>query len=211
MINENIVVKTPTKEDWKKVVQCVLDNGNKWCNGDTAIHEEWWDSYNKEESCINVSEGAYGGLDFYQSTSPYSSFTIMTAQEFLDKYGTGKETRFKNCASGKTPEMVKPETHKIMDIVKFAKCLTLSKEEKLLRSAGLKDDNGYYTFEAREIVKDLEAVELGYKDSVDMCHHILGDDVAGNLSFLEYDALFRKHADKLKEIAEAKRTEDKKK
>jgi hypothetical protein len=43
--------------------------------------------------------------------------------------------------------------HTIMNnIVNFAKNLTLSKEEKLLRKSGLKDECGNYTREARRIV-----------------------------------------------------------
>lgn len=43
--------------------------------------------------------------------------------------------------------------HKIMNnIVNFAKNLTLSKEEKLLRKYGLKDECGNYTKEARRII-----------------------------------------------------------
>ncbi len=41
---------------------------------------------------------------------------------------------------------------KIMNVIKFAKNLTLSADEKLLRKYNLKDSNGEYTDEAEEIV-----------------------------------------------------------
>ena len=44
---------------------------------------------------------------------------------------------------------------KTMEIVKFAKNLTLSKDEKLMRKKGLKDENGIYTDAYTEIVDNL--------------------------------------------------------
>ena len=53
MITEKLQVLTPTKEDFKKVVQCMLDNGNVWRSGDTNVCEEYWDSC-KENTTVEI-------------------------------------------------------------------------------------------------------------------------------------------------------------
>ena len=52
---------------------------------------------------------------------------------------------------------------KTMEIVKFAKNLTLSKNEKLMRKQGLKDENGIYTDAYTEIVDNIVYSEYEVK------------------------------------------------
>ena len=129
MITEKLQVKTPTKEEYKEVVYCMLDNGNIWTDGDKDIRETLWDNY-KENTSVSLNywkknEITYGN-DFKTDHKTY------TTQEFLDKYNK--------------------LDNKIMNIKKFVKTLTLSKEDKLLREYGLQNDCGDFTEEARELV-----------------------------------------------------------
>jgi hypothetical protein len=93
-----------------------------------------------------------------------------------------------------------------MDIVTFAKNLTLSSDEKLLREVGIKDNCGNYTGSALDIVEDLEAVELGFK-SFEHAIERTGVDIQS--STLEAARLFKKYEAKLIEIAKAKKEEEK--
>lgn len=99
----------------------------------------------------------------------------------------------------------KMETTK--SIVEFAKNLTLSKEEKLLRKANLKDSDGDWTASARVIVKEKRAKEFGYKSWYEMTEN-LGEV---GVSAIEYAQLFDKYKDELIKIATEFEKENKKK
>lgn len=92
-------------------------------------------------------------------------------------------------------------------IVEFAKNLTLSKEEKLLRKVGLKDSDGDWTEEARHIVKDKRAKESGYKN-FDAMQTSVG---SSGVSVIEYAHLFDKYKEELIKIATEFEKENKKK
>lgn len=113
--------------------------------------------------------------------------------------------------TSKTLELYKSLTNKKMEttksIVEFAKNLTLSKEEKLLRKANLKDSDGDWTNEARHIVKQKRAKEFGYKSWDEMTEN-LGED---GVSAIEYAQLFKKYKDELIKIATEFEKENKKK
>ena len=167
MITEKLQVLTPTKEEYKEVVQCMLDNGNIWASGDKDIKEEYWDSY-KEDSiiCLNYS----GSNEITYGSELKTGYTTYTTQEFLDKYNK-KEEEIKinimapynntDCTIFFSQDLVSPimQTqkdykldNKTMNIKKFVKTLTLSKEDKLLREYGLQNDCGDFTEEAKELV-----------------------------------------------------------
>ena len=55
-----------------------------------------------------------------------------------------------------TYKPIKSLTQKLMNIVQFAKNLTLSADEKLLRKLGLKDENGEYTDDYKNISDRLD-------------------------------------------------------
>jgi hypothetical protein len=92
------------------------------------------------------------------------------------------------------------------NIVEFAKNLTLSQDEKLLREVGLKDECGNFTENARQVVLDLEAVELGFKSY----EHLQTKVGVDSETSLEFARLLVKHEAKLLEIAKAKKEEEKK-
>ena len=167
MITEKLQVLTPTKEEYKEVVQCMLDNGNVWRSGDTNVCEEYWDSY-KENTTVEIGYFENGKIACnYPSISGH---TVYTTQEFLDKYNKKEEEIKINIMAPynntdctiffsqdlANPIMQTPKDYKLdnktMNIKKFVKTLTLSKEDKLLREYGLQNDCGDFTEEAKELV-----------------------------------------------------------
>ena len=173
MITERLQVLTPTKEDFKKVVQCMLDNGNVWIGRNKDIYEEFWYKYKDNTIiCLNY----YGGNEITYDYELEDDHTTYTTQEFLDKYNKKEEeikinimTPFNtgwnyrdyldyfsfsensaNCIT-QTQKDYKLD-NKNMNIKKFVKTLTLSKEDKLLREYGLQNDCGDFTEEAKELV-----------------------------------------------------------
>jgi len=102
---------------------------------------------------------------------------------------------------------------KIMDttksVVEFAKNMMLTKEEKLLRKAGLQDERGNWTSQAFEIVQNLLAQELGFKTYKEAEEKYY--DCVTSLSFMELHQAFTKYDDKLIEIAEEFEKENKNK
>ncbi len=173
MITEKLQVLTPTKEEYKEVVQCMLDNGNIWICKDKDIKEEYWDDH-KENTIVEIGLFENGKITY--NCSSISGYTAYTTQEFLDKYNKKEEeikinimTPFNtgwnyrdyldyfsfsedlaNCIM-QTPKDYKLDD-KTMNIKKFVKTLTLSKEDKLLREYGLQNDCGDFTEEAKELV-----------------------------------------------------------
>lgn len=173
MITERLQVLTPTKEDFKKVVQCMLDNGNVWIGRNKDIYEEFWYKYKDNTIiCLNY----YGGNEITYDYELEDDHTTYTTQEFLDKYNKKEEeikinimTPFNtdlnyrdyldyfsfSQASANTIMQTQKDyklDDKTMNIKKFVKTLTLSKEDKLLREYGLQNDCGDFTEEARELV-----------------------------------------------------------
>jgi hypothetical protein len=85
------------------------------------------------------------------------------------------------------------------NVVDFAKNMMITKEEKLLRKANLQDENGNWTESAVDIVKNLSAQEIGFKDARDASNKF--ENCGIGLSFLEIAQAFTKYQDKLIEIA----------
>jgi hypothetical protein len=173
MITEKLQVLTPTKEEYKEVVQCMLDNGNVWIGRNKDIYEKFWYKYKDNTIiCLNY----YGGNEITYDNELEDDHTTYTTQEFLDKYNKKEEeikinimTPFNtgwnyrdyldyfsfsenlaNCIT-QTQKDYKLD-NKTMNIKKFVKTLTLSKEDKLLREYGLQNDCGDFTEEAKELV-----------------------------------------------------------
>lgn len=173
MITEKLQVLTPTKEEYKEVVQCMLDNGHIWGGGYTNTHEDIWNYYGKNTI---IFLNYYGSNEITYGYKLETDHTTYTTQEFLDKYNK-KEEEIKinimapfntgwnyrdyldyfsfsensaNCIT-QTQKDYKLD-NKAMNIKKFVKTLTLSKEDKLLREYGLQNDCGDFTEEARELV-----------------------------------------------------------
>ncbi len=166
MITEKLQVETPTKEEYKEVVQCMLDNGNVWMTGGKDIKEEYWDSY-KENTIICLNR--WGEKEITYDDKLGDDHTTYTTQEFLDKYDKTEEEIKINIMTPYTIDgcwgfseylanciMQTQKDYKLdnkaMNIKKFVKTLTLSNEDKLLREYGLQNDCGDFTEEAKELV-----------------------------------------------------------
>ena len=173
MITEKLQVLTPTKEDYIKVVQCMLDNENVWVGKDKDILEDFQNNY-KENTIIFLNY--WGENEITYGYKLEDDHTTYTTKEFLDKYNKKEEeikinimTPFNtglnyrdyldyfsfsqdsaNCIT-QTQKDYKLD-NKNMNIKKFVKTLTLSKEDKLLREYGLQNDCGDFTEEAKELV-----------------------------------------------------------
>jgi len=167
MITEKLQVLTPTKEEYKEVVRCMLDNGNIWISKDKNIYEEYWYGY-KENTIITLNY--YGSNEITIGDELEDDHTTYTTQEFLDKYNKKEEEIKMNIMAPynntgyyflSNQVLINPiiQTqkdykldNKTMNIKKFVKTLTLNKEDKLLREYGLQNDCGDFTEEARELV-----------------------------------------------------------
>ncbi len=173
MITERLQVLTPTKEDYIRVVYCMLDNGNVWMTEDKDVKEKYWYAY-KENTIITLNY--HGSNEITYGSELKTGHTTYTTQEFLDKYNkkeeeikinimtpfnTGWNYRdyldyFPFIPDSANTIMQTQKDYKLdnknMNIKKFVKTLTLSKEDKLLREYGLQDDCGDFTEEAKELV-----------------------------------------------------------
>ena len=89
MITEKLQVLTPTKEEYKEVVQCMLDNGNVWMSGKKDVLEEYWDGC-KENTTVEIGHFENGKITY--NCPRISEHTTYTTQEFLDKYNKKEET-----------------------------------------------------------------------------------------------------------------------
>ncbi len=104
-----------------------------------------------------------------------------------------------------TNQLTKPTGNKFMsNIIKFAKDLTLTPDEKEFRKAGLQNDTGW-TEEARVIVLNLKAKSLNYKDFNDLLE-VVGHTVVSTLELAE---MFVTYYDELLKIAKKFNKEDK--
>ena len=85
----NKIIHCPTKEDWKRVVQKLLDDGCNWSGGE-GTNLNFWTSY-EEKSCVSVEERTleFSPKSYYQKN--YPNIPIITADEFMG----GEEREFK--------------------------------------------------------------------------------------------------------------------
>lgn len=156
MITEKLQVLTPS----------MLDNGHIWGDGDTNTCEDIWNYYGKK---TNICLGYLGinEISFCKYLEP--DHKTYTTQEFIDKYNKKEEEIKINIMAPYTTDgywelnehlancimQIKKDyklDNKTMNIKKFVKTLTLSKEDKLLREYGLQNDCGDFTEEAKELV-----------------------------------------------------------
>lgn len=147
MITEKLQVKTPTKEEYEEVVYCMLDNGNVWVSRDKDIYKHFWYKY-KENTIVTLNY--YGDNEIAIGDELEDDHTTYTTPEFINKYDKLAGT-FK-WLYGPIEEKELEDNNKTMNIKKFVKTLTLSKEDKLLREYGLQNDCGDFTEEAKGLV-----------------------------------------------------------
>jgi len=86
-MKENIVVKVPTRELWRKVVSKAFNNGYVWAGGDEKICDVEWERY-KENSCIDIGYDRpktlyHCSLESYQK----DDYPIISAEESLKGSG----------------------------------------------------------------------------------------------------------------------------
>jgi hypothetical protein len=119
--------------------------------------------------------------------------------EILPKFKVGD---WVNTPRGVVDELInynKPnKAQKTMNIIDFAKNLTLSSEEKLLRKVELHRIDGTPTLQLIDLLKELEAKARGYKNEEDMRAKL---NFNNNLSILELDTLLKKFEKEILDIA----------
>lgn len=195
-VNKHLQISTPTQKEYNKVLKVLLDGGRE-----RYMREDYWDYY-KENTIISVNFRGDGTLTYGGSKAESDLETIkVTAKQFLGEEPKKEEKVEEAIGSPSLTELKKEDKIKqnktMNNIIKFAKDLTLSKDEKTLRNVGLKDEDGDWMNDAFIIVRDLEAKALGFKnyDKMDEMY------VDARLSALEYHALFTKYEEKILAIA----------
>jgi hypothetical protein len=97
MLDKNLIVHVPTKEDLIRVMEVALKEGFVWQCGNREINDNFWHT-NGKNSCINTN----GYCNDKEHFEKYSGSLIITAQEFVDMYTplTATEVHmkmFRNC------------------------------------------------------------------------------------------------------------------
>lgn len=183
-------------DEWRVSLDCLKLVEEK---EDIKIQESRWYGTGAVELCLG---------DLTESHVCNGSVTYTTTPDLatssFEKYYVGIDTGEFLEKSNKLT-IKKMETTK--SIVEFAKNLTLSKEEKLLRKAGLKDSDGDWTEESRMIVKEKRAKDFGYKNWDEMTNRV----GVVTVSAIEFAQLFDKYKEELIKIATEFEKENKKK
>ena len=75
----DIVIHTPTIEDYVEVVECAISEGAHWENESTDIEKYVWKRY-KERTCVHIENS----MIYYDVYSYYigENFHILTMKEF---------------------------------------------------------------------------------------------------------------------------------
>ena len=85
---KNIVVHTPTLEDYKRVVgECL--KYKTWSSGSREISENNWEYY-KDKTCIEPTEIRYSFLEFYLG----KGYQILSIPEFFKRLGVKEEESY---------------------------------------------------------------------------------------------------------------------
>lgn len=143
--SEKLLIHCPTLRLWKKVLDKAFSEGKEWITGSKEYYQDYWDRA-KENSVIDIEGNVityWGFSRFTGAKVKQPNHKAMEAEEYL-----GINYKI-NCPLG---EQNKSKGNTMSNIIKFAKELTLSADEKLLRKYGLKDECGEYTIEGRELV-----------------------------------------------------------
>lgn len=166
-----IKINTKTQEEYDRLMKYLEKNGYMWCSNTTPTSHSNWDVY-KNDTIITLREDSkiindYGTSDDGQTVDEYLNKVDPEAidhakainelyQQMINERRTFGHIQplimFDECATWDPFNKLKDKS---MEIVKFAKNLTLSKNEKLMRKQGLKDENGIYTDAYTEIVDNI--------------------------------------------------------
>lgn len=228
---EKIAVQCDTLDEWKAVLDKLFSERKRWLRGEPQNYRE-----SDFIDGRNVIDTDYDGdiasdpITWYANVGGY---TIIPAKEYLGAESSVKLTNpvtkesliipstpkkwvgFEKILQesieeyeeksrlNKKPNKIKQMTN---NIVEFAKNLTLSADEKLLREVGLHDDEGCYTEDALNIALNLESIEIGYKSYQDLCDSV---PEGCPFSLLEAARLLKKYEVQLLDIAKKMKEESK--
>lgn len=217
-VPDKLIIHCPTQEDYNKIVDKIggyLGGTSVWQDEETGLRI-------KDGKIVDHSS-----MDYHIKS--YPDYTVTTAKEYLgeqdlpDKLvldtsmlnGCGvtemmreiypvRELPFYTMWRESSQTLSnKPNSDSVAktimtNIVKFATDLTLSADEKSLRKAGLKNEDGY-TSDAIDIVKNMEAKSLGFKDYDTLNSQM--DNAGNGTSAFEKFTLVKKYEKELLAIA----------
>jgi len=155
------IISTPTKQDFDRLMECLERKGVMLYEGTKPTDWELGRSMNDNDYGIYIDGKEIIGYDVIEACErKYPDVPIQTVDELIYPSNTSILGHFvlNECETRPNPYYNKLKETK-MSIVKFAKNLTLSKDEKLLREAGLRDECGEWTEKANAIVANLVADE----------------------------------------------------
>ena len=76
--NENEYIHCSTEDEANQVLQIAHNNGYRWCDRKSFIHQRVWEDH-KTNTCYDIVRGVYGEFRFVKSCG----HTIIKAEEFL--------------------------------------------------------------------------------------------------------------------------------
>lgn len=216
IIKEKDGIKVGDKVDRNgyKGYVAVIDPNDDYCNFILRLDEyngqnkskywdkDWYPEHEKKEekNCAWASKGEFTVVNENTSCNTALGPTaFLEVQRYLHNSAEDLHNSLKEIIINK------PTGNKFMsNIIKFAKDLTLTPDEKEFRKAGLQNDTGWTT-EAREIVLNLKAKSLNYKNYDDLCN-VVG---VSEVSLFEFAEMFVTYYDELLKIAKKFNKEDK--
>lgn len=142
-------------------------------------------------------------IEMYQEALRHQDVLTGTIMSYSSGAGWSPQEVTLSKEVNKKPNKIKQMTN---NIVEFAKNLTLSADEKLLREVGLHDDEGCYTEDALNIALNMESVEIGFKSYQDLCDSIPN---GCTFSLLEAAKLLKKYEVQLLDMAKKLKEESK--
>lgn len=225
---KKIAAQCDTIEEWRAVLDKLFSEGKRWITSkEKEYHNDWFYIYDKICLCISDDEISYARYEYLKEMG----YSIIPAKEYLGKDVNEKKTPLiiastprmssslwekyqelqnsieEHLEQNKKPNKIKQMTNELKNnIVDFAKNLTLSLDEKVLREVGLKDENSNWTENAMHIVLDLEAVSLGCEDFNKLGDKYLQGDC--ETSTIEVAMLIKKYEAQLLEIAKKMKEEN---
>ena len=122
-----VIVRVPTKEDWRDVVKQAIKDG---CRKTGAILSGSWETYG-DDSCICIEEDGELNYGKWSNSKTYDGFdTYLITQEYLNKF---KQT---------SDEKPNKQRKRIMSIIKD---IFKTKEQKTLAYYNLTNGDGGLT------------------------------------------------------------------
>lgn len=114
---DNTIISVPTKEDWRKVVRKLLDEGCYWCPDKKEIYEEYWEK--GEAIRVKNDELEHSQFDWYKERGKYKDYKFLTAQEFLREHKFKVGDRVKILSKSNVAECFDEMKTDIPDLIGF--------------------------------------------------------------------------------------------